>query len=86
MHSYRCYVLDGRNRVAAIKMIECASDGEARQRADALLVQMPRFHGVEVWERERRVHINLVGVAAADEGFAGSRSPRRTWPEKARNP
>ena len=65
MHSYRCYVLDGRNRVAAIKMIECASDVEARQRADALLVQMSRFHGVEVWERKRRVHINLARAATA---------------------
>jgi hypothetical protein len=66
MHSYRCYVLDGHNRVAAIKMIECASDVEAGQRADALLVQMPRFHGVEVWERERRVHTKLAGAAAVD--------------------
>jgi hypothetical protein len=64
MHSYRCYVLDGRNRVAAIKMIECASDVEARQRADALLVQMPTFHGVEVWDRKRRVHINPARGAA----------------------
>jgi hypothetical protein len=66
MHSYRCYVLDGRHRVAAIKPIECASDVEARQRADALLIQMPRFRGVEVWERKRRVHIHLIGAAAAD--------------------
>ena len=70
MHSYRCYVLDGRNRVAAIKMIECASDVEARQTADALLVQMPRFHGVEVWERDRRVHINLLGAAAVHASSA----------------
>jgi hypothetical protein len=64
MHSYRCYVLDGRKRVAAIKLIQCANDVEAGQRADALLVQMPRFHGVEVWERARRVHINLTGAAS----------------------
>jgi hypothetical protein len=64
MHSYRCYVLDGRNRVAAIKLIECASDVEAGHKADALLVQMPTFHGVEVWERDRRVHISLLGAAA----------------------
>ena len=67
MHSYRCYVLDGRNRVAAIKLIQCASDLEAGRRADALLIQMPRFHGVEVWERERRVHINLTGAASPAE-------------------
>ena len=26
MHCYRCYVLDCRYRVAAIKLIECAND------------------------------------------------------------
>jgi hypothetical protein len=66
MYSYRCYVLDCRYRVAAIKLIECDSDVEARQRADALLAQMPAFCGVEVWQRDRRVHINLVRVEAAD--------------------
>jgi hypothetical protein len=65
MHLYRCYVLDGRNRVAAIKVIQCDGDLEAGCRADALLVQMPTFHGVEVWERERRVHINPLGVVQA---------------------
>ncbi len=43
MHSYRCYVLDCRYRVAAIKLIECASDVEARQRADALLAQTGEY-------------------------------------------
>ena len=66
MHSYRLYVLDGLNRVAAIKMVECASDVEARQKADALLVQMPKFRGVEVWERKRRIHINVATGAAAE--------------------
>jgi hypothetical protein len=66
MPANRCYVLDGRSRVAAIKMIECANDVEAVQRADVLLIQMPTFHGVEVWQRDRRVHTNLAGVAAAD--------------------
>jgi hypothetical protein len=67
MQFYRCYLLDCRYQIAAIELMRCERDVDARQRADALLVQRPAFHGVEVWERERRVHINLVGVEAADE-------------------
>jgi hypothetical protein len=67
MQFYSCYLLDCRYQIAAIELMRCERDVDARQRADALLVQRPAFHGVEVWERERRVHINLVGVEAADE-------------------
>jgi hypothetical protein len=67
MQFYRCYLLDARYQIAAVELLRCERDVDARQRADALLVQRPAFHGVEVWERDRRVHINLVGVEDADE-------------------
>jgi hypothetical protein len=66
MRSYRCYLLDCRNEIATIEMIHCAYDMEARQRADDLLVQRPEFHGVEVWQLERRVYVNIVGIEAAE--------------------
>jgi hypothetical protein len=69
MRSYRCYLLDCRHQIAAVEVIECAYDVEARRKADALLVHRPEFHGVEVWELGRRVYANLVGAdetAAAD--------------------
>jgi len=66
MHGYRCYLLDCSDRIASVAVIHCASDREARQRADTLLVQKPEFHGVEVWDLDRRVYLNVVGVDAAE--------------------
>ena len=56
---YRCYLLH--YQVAAVEVMDCAADDEARQKAEALLAQRPTFKRVEVWERERRVHVLLVG-------------------------
>ena len=66
MRPYRFYLLDCRDTIASVEVIYCASDMEARQRADTLLVQKPEFHGVEVWDLDRRVYLNVVGVDAAE--------------------
>jgi hypothetical protein len=66
MHPYRVYLLDCSDGIASVAVIYCASDMEARQRADTLLVQKPEFHGVEVWDLDRRVYLNVVGVDAAE--------------------
>jgi hypothetical protein len=50
----RCHLLDCRNEIAAIEVIHCGYDREARQRTDDLLAQRPEFRGVEVWELDRR--------------------------------
>jgi hypothetical protein len=42
-------------------VIHCGYDREARQRTDDLLAQRPEFRGVEVWELDRRVYVNMVG-------------------------
>jgi hypothetical protein len=64
MRPYRCYLLDCRHHIAAAEVIHCAHDMEARRWADARLVQRPEFHGVEVWDFDRRVYVNVVGVEA----------------------
>lgn len=66
MRSYRCYPHDCRYEIATVEIIHCADDMEARRRADDLLVQRPEFHGVEVWELDRRVYVNMMGVEAAE--------------------
>jgi hypothetical protein len=66
MAAYRFYLLDSQNSIASVKVIYCGSDVEARQSADTLLVQRPEFHGIEVWQMERRVYVNIVGVDAAE--------------------
>jgi len=65
MDAYRFYLLDSQNSIARVEVICCGSDIEARQSADTLLVQRPEFHGIEVWQMERRVYLNIVGVDAA---------------------
>jgi hypothetical protein len=64
MDTYRFYLLDSRNLIASVEVIYCGSDIEARRSADTLLVQRPEFHGIEVWQMERRVYVNIVGVDA----------------------
>jgi hypothetical protein len=66
MRTYRCSLLDRANEIATVELIHCASDIDATQRADALLVQRPEFHGVELWDPDRRVYVNVVGVEAAE--------------------
>jgi hypothetical protein len=65
MPAYECYLLDCRNEIAALELIHCPYDIDARHSADDLLVHRPEFHGVEVWDRARRVYVNLVGIEAA---------------------
>ena len=65
MHSYRCYLLDCHDQIATVEFIRCERDVEARQSADALLVHRPEYHGVEVWQRDRRVYVNVVGTELA---------------------
>jgi hypothetical protein len=65
MRAYRCYLLDCNNEIAAMEVIRCAYDMDARQHADMLLVRRPEFHGVEVWDLDRRVYVNVVGSEGA---------------------
>jgi hypothetical protein len=48
-------------RDRTIEVIHCGYDMEAKQRTDDLLAQRPEFRGVEVWELDRRVYVNMVG-------------------------
>ena len=62
---YRFYLLDCFNHIANVEVIECDHDAEARRRADTMLVNRPQYHGVEVWDFDRRVYFNVVGVESA---------------------
>jgi hypothetical protein len=64
VRSYRCYLLNIVNQIADFSVITCADDAEARRTADAILARRPEFHGVEVWELGRRVHVGLAGPGA----------------------
>jgi hypothetical protein len=66
MDTYRFYLLDSRDLIASVEVIYCGSDIEARRSADTLLVQKPEFHGIEVWQTERRVYVNIVGVEVTE--------------------
>jgi hypothetical protein len=65
MRAYRCYLLDCNNEIAAMEVFRYAYDIDARQQADILLVRRLEFHGVEVWDLDRRVYVNVAGTDAA---------------------
>ena len=63
MHTYRCYLLDARCHIAAVEVIECPDDRVAERRAEQILAARPAFSGVEVWDLERRVHVQMASDA-----------------------
>lgn len=50
MPRFRCFIIDGSDRVGAIEPCESASDAEAVNRAYELLRQNPHAAAVEVWD------------------------------------
>ena len=55
MAVYRLYYLDSADRVAAVDVIHCGTEAEARSRADKLLAAS-NHHGIEVWDRSQVVY------------------------------
>src|SRR5689334_23142207 len=49
MSSYRCYFLDGDNRIKARNDLELSSVAEVIDKAVALLKAHPEHHSVEIW-------------------------------------
>lgn len=57
MPSYRCYFLDGNDRIAGpAEIIEAEVIGEAIDRALAILAGRPWHRGVELWDGGMRVY------------------------------
>jgi hypothetical protein len=55
MSSYRCYLLDVSNHVAADRFIECEADGVARAHADELLADT-EYPAMEIWDGTRFIY------------------------------
>jgi hypothetical protein len=53
---FRCYLLNQAGAIAAAEVIECDSDLEAIQRAEALM-QEREAAAVELWHLARRIHV-----------------------------
>jgi hypothetical protein len=58
MPAYRCYFIDRENHIGRMIIIEVSGDAEAMSSGPAAGRQA-EFHGVEVWERARRVRACL---------------------------
>ena len=59
LHTYRCYLLDAQSHIASAEVIECHDDDAAKSRAREILAEKPGCRGIEVWDRDRRVHTHL---------------------------
>lgn len=51
MPEYRVYILGSDNHFERSVALECADDGEAVQKAKQLVER----HGVELWQRDRKI-------------------------------
>jgi hypothetical protein len=56
MAQYRCYILDGADRIALMHPFHSDDELAAVDRARAMLREDPRFAGVELWRLDRRVY------------------------------
>ncbi len=57
MPIYRCYFLDGNERIAASEDIDADAAHEAIDRAQAMLKRRAHHHGIEVWQGARRLYV-----------------------------
>lgn len=65
LHTYRCYLLDAQSHIASAEVIECPDDDAAKSRAREILAEKPGYRAIEVWDRDRRVHIHMSADGAA---------------------
>jgi hypothetical protein len=57
MAEYRCYLLDAVGAIRGVEAMACDGDDRAVARAWELLRRRPEYSGFEVWQRNRRVHV-----------------------------
>jgi hypothetical protein len=59
MTDYRCYLLDGVGAIRGVEIVASPDDDRALEDARELLARKPEYFGFELWERDRRVHVEL---------------------------
>ena len=64
MSWYRAYFLDAKRRIADVEEFASASDAQALERAQTLLIERRHFMGVELWQGGRPIYLCPKGVAA----------------------
>jgi hypothetical protein len=52
---YRCYFLNGEDRIVTVEPLACSDDAEASRVAAKLLAERPRYPAAEVWDHDRKV-------------------------------
>ena len=56
MATYRCYLLDASGGIVRAEDLPVNNDADAKEMAASLAVS-PGYHGFEVWDADRRVHV-----------------------------
>jgi len=59
MAEYRCYLLDGVGAIRGVEIVTGPDDEGALVEARELLARRSEYFGFELWQRDRRVHVEL---------------------------
>jgi hypothetical protein len=59
MVDYRCYLLDGAGAIRLVEAVQSGDDDGALRLARRLISNRPEFHGFELWQGRRRVHVEV---------------------------
>jgi hypothetical protein len=62
---YRVFLLDGQHVIRSVDVVVCPDDRAAVAKARDLLTQRPQFHGFQLWQRSRRVHVEVPDARVA---------------------
>jgi len=77
MPDYRCLFVDNHDQVRDIeRLANCLNDAVADRLAMTMLAERPPHHGVEVWDRGRKVSRHLRAECRPMGGFP--REPARS--------
>jgi hypothetical protein len=57
LRTYRFLFLGVDSYISSAQVIACADDDAAKLRAREILGQRPDYRAIEVWELDRRVHV-----------------------------
>ena len=69
LRAYRCFLLDAESHIASAEEFACYDDNAAKLRAREILARKTEFSGIEVWERDRRVHVHFASLGDQVSGL-----------------
>jgi hypothetical protein len=67
LRAFRIFLLNAQSHITSAQVVMCHDDDAAKLRAREILAANPSCHGVEAWERDRRVCVHSSDAPAQSD-------------------